>query len=72
MKLQPDWPHVILALFAPLAVAGAVVTLLSLDCATVPPGPSCSEDPMQDGCYPPLSDDNVIDINARRVRDAGR
>lgn len=22
-----------------------------------PPGPSCSQDPTQQGCYPPLSDD---------------
>jgi hypothetical protein len=53
-----------LMLFAPVSVAFALATILSLNCATVPPAPSCSEDPTQAWCYPPLTD--------QRARDGGR
>jgi len=62
----------VLGAFFAIAATVFVLSISGIDCATTgAPAPSCSEDPTQGGCLPPLNDDNVIDINARRA-DGGR
>lgn len=60
-----------LCVFFAIAAAVFVLSISGIDCATIEnPCPECNT-PGNPADYPPLNDDNVIDINARRA-DGGR
>jgi hypothetical protein len=66
--VKRDWPHLLLMLFAPLVACFAIVSVLSLDCATVtdpppnwPNDPTCAQDPSGPTCYPGLHDERARD-----------